>query len=204
MELCCISIISTVCLVFILVSHSTLLSHSLPTLLLFTPCNHTGTGVTVVLCLLMQSSEGTITLAALRYFIFASLFLIALTSARLSPAFPSLSVYINWLFFLSLPPPSSFLILFISHSDAPRRHSAKLSDLNKCLRLERGLSCGLGRRCGSQCSSNSIVRDVEMSLCQIAPPSSPPSVTLSLCHLFLISWEMYGKPQLLSMSRKTR
>ena len=58
------------------------------------------------------------------------------------PSLLSPSLSLGWSLFLL--PPSSFLILFISRRDAPQRHSAELSDLNKCLRLEPGLSCGLG------------------------------------------------------------
>lgn len=89
---------------------------------------------------------------------------------------------------LSLSLPTSFcLILFISHRDGPQRHSAELSDLNKCLRLELGLSCGLGCRRRSRCSSRTVViRHFNESL------SKPSSlfVTLSLWHVLLMGWEM--------------
>lgn len=94
----------------------------------------------------------------------------------LRPPLP-LSVYISlgWSRFL---PSSSFLILFISHRDGPQRHPVELSDLNKCLRLEPGLSCGLGCRCGSRRSSHSAVpRRLNESLSK--PPCRPPS---SVCH----------------------
>lgn len=72
-------------------------------------------------------------------------------SVCLSTASPSLSPSAS--LFL---PSSSLLILFISHIDGPQRHSAELSDLNKCLRLEPGLSCGLGCQIGSRCSSRTV------------------------------------------------
>lgn len=65
------------------------------------------------------------------------------------------SLYLHHSVGLSSFASSSFLILFISGRDAPQRHSAELSDLNKCLWLERGLSCGLGCCCRSRCSSHS-------------------------------------------------
>lgn len=102
-----------------------------------------------------------------------------------------LSLSLVWSLFLpSLSFFSSFLILFISRRDAPQRHPAELSDLNKCLRLEPALSCGLCCRCGRQC-------------CQSVPPFPPPPpsisppslfVTLSLWRLFLMAGETCGKP----------
>lgn len=99
----------------------------------------------------------------------------------------SLSASLGW----SLLPLSSFLNLFIvSHRDGPQRHWAELSDLNKCLRLESGLSCGLGCQSGSRHISQSIVMHVSVSLSQRLTPSSPfLFVSLSLWHLFLMDWE---------------
>lgn len=167
----------------------------------------------MALCLLMQTNRRAITPSQSRMcFIFVGFvsgcvfaFLRHYLCLTLALSL-SLSIYITWSVFLSLPLPlsSSFLILFISHRDAPQRHSAELSDLNKCLRLELGLSCGLGCRCGSQSSSHFVVlRCLNESLSRLPLPP-PPSVTLSLWHLFLMGWEMCGKPQPLSLSRQIR
>lgn len=76
----------------------------------------------------------------------------------------------------------------------------ELSDLNKCLRLERRLSWGLGFLCGSWCSSRSAV-----PLCLDESLSQPPSLlrlSLSiLWHLFLMAREMCGKPAPQSLAR---
>lgn len=54
----------------------------------------------------------------------------------------------------------------------------EMSDLNKCLRLEPGLSCGLGCQRGSRCSSHSVVpRRLNESLSKRPPPQSS-----SVCH----------------------
>lgn len=91
----------------------------------------------------------------------------------------------------SLLPRLPFVNLFIvSHRVGPQRHRAELSDLNKCLRLESGLSCGLGCQSGSRHVSQSVVMHVSMSLCQRLTPSSPfLFVSLNLWHLFLMDWE---------------
>ena len=73
---------------------------------------------------------------------------------------------------------SSFLILFISRRDGPQRRSVELSDLNKCLRLEPGLSCGLGCLRGRRCSSHSIVPQ-RLNEPLSKPPPLPPS---AVCH----------------------
>lgn len=100
----------------------------------------------------------------------------------------SLSASLGWSPLLLL---SSFPNLFIvSHRDGPQRHWTELSDLNKCLRLESGLSCGLGCQSGSRHVSQSVVMHVSMSLSQRLSPSSPfMFVSLSLWHLFLMDWE---------------
>ena len=115
------------------------------------------------------------------------------------PPLLSPSESLGWSLFL---PSFSFLILFISHRDAPQRPSVELSDLNKCLRLEPGLSCGLGCWCGSRCSSHSALPwRLNESLSK--PPSlPPPSVTLSLQHLFLMAQETCRTPR--HPSRQTR
>lgn len=91
--------------------------------------------------------------------------------------FSLLSISLGWSLFL---PSCSFLILFISHRVGPQRHSVELSDLNKCLRLEPRLSCGLGCQCGSWCSSHSVVpRRLNESLSK-PPPSS-------VCHFQFVA-----------------
>lgn len=75
---------------------------------------------------------------------------------------------------------------FLYLGDGPQRHSAELSDLNKCLRLELGLSCGLGCQRGSRCSSRTVVIRHFNEL--LSKPSSR-FVTLSLWHVFLMGWE---------------
>lgn len=99
-----------------------------------------------------------------------------------------------------LPSALSFRFLLYLTEMLLREILVELSDLNKCLRLERRLSWGLGFLCGSWCSSRSAV-----PLCLDESLSQPPSLlrlSLSiLWHLFLMARETCGKPAPRSLAR---
>lgn len=158
-----------------------LLFHSFPLLLLFPLCNHWGTGVPLPLNADEQKSNHFSSITQCLFFVSDCVFVFLHVSLCVSlwPSLLALSASLGWSLFL---PSSPSLILFISHRDGPQRRSVELSDLNKCLRLEQGLSCGLGCQCGSWCLSHSVVmRRLNESL---SKPPPPPS---SVCHSLFVA-----------------
>lgn len=158
--------------------------------------------------LLLKSSfqQGvTLHLNANRTILPISTWLIAL-DAVLLPAFLKIFVYICLALLpspLLLPttltqsrslPPSSLLILLISHRDAPQRSLVELVDLNKCLWLEQGTILWFGLLTWEFCAADTPLYPCVFKWVFVKTFLLSPSVILfCLQYLFLMAEETVGK-----------